>query len=70
VYVGQLKETFTKQMYSIYQAWNWSCTLSNVSTVPSTVARKDKAKPFEGKANFSCESVEERECIYNLASQV
>ena len=33
-------------------------------------ARKDKAKPFEGKVNFSCESVEERERIYNLASQV
>jgi hypothetical protein len=25
---------------------------------------------FEGKVNFSCESVEEREHIYNLASQV
>jgi len=37
VYVGQLKETFTKQMYTIYQTWNWSCTLSNVSTVPSAV---------------------------------
>ena len=33
-------------------------------------ARKDKAKPFEGKVNFSCESVEEMERIYNLASQV
>jgi hypothetical protein len=31
---------------------------------------KDEPKPFEGKVNFSCESVEERERIYNLASQV
>ena len=26
-------------------------------------ARKDKAKPFEGKVNFTCESVEEKKKI-------